>query len=203
MGAGFDYAKEFKQPRPRRRGRRPARADDRLRRTGGRPTGATTACSSAWPGTRRHLPHRRRPRRRGHRQPALRAAEQLARQRQPRQGAPPAVADQAEIRPQALLGRPDDPGRQRRARNRWASRPSASPAAGRHLGARGRHLLGRRDEVAGTSDDRTAATRRARAGEPARRRADGPDLREPGRPGRQSDPVASAATSARPSRAWR
>ena len=33
---------------------------------------------------------------------AVRAAEQLAGQRQSRQGAPPAVADQAEIRPQAL-----------------------------------------------------------------------------------------------------
>ncbi len=47
---------------------------------------------------------------------ALRAAQQLAGQREPRQGAPPAVADQAEIRPQDLLGRPDDPRRQRRAR---------------------------------------------------------------------------------------
>jgi catalase-peroxidase len=33
--------------------------------------------------------------------------------------------------------------------------------------------------------------RRARAGKPAGRRADGPDLREPRRPGRQPDPVAS------------
>ena len=41
----------------------------------------------------RHLPHRRRPRRR-HWQPALRAAQLLAGQRQPRQGAPPALADQ-------------------------------------------------------------------------------------------------------------
>src|SRR6516225_400020 len=36
---------------------------------------------------------------------ALRAGQQLAGQREPRQGAPPAVADQAEIRPQNLLGR--------------------------------------------------------------------------------------------------
>ena len=53
----------------------------------------------------------------------------LAGQREPRQGAPAAVADQAEIRPENLLGRPDDPRRQRRARDRWASRPSVSPAA--------------------------------------------------------------------------
>ncbi len=37
---------------------------------------------------------------------ALRAAQQLAGQREPRQGAPPAVAHQAEIRPQDLLGGP-------------------------------------------------------------------------------------------------
>jgi catalase (peroxidase I) len=37
---------------------------------------------------------------------AFRAAQQLAGQRQPRQGAPAAVADQAEVRPQDLLGRP-------------------------------------------------------------------------------------------------
>ena len=66
---------------------------------------------------RRHLPHRRRPRRRRPRPAALRAAQQLARQRQPRQGAPAALADQAEVRPQDLLGRPDDPHRQRRARD--------------------------------------------------------------------------------------
>ncbi len=46
---------------------------------------------------------------------ALRAAQQLAGQRQPRQGAPAALADQAEVRPEDLLGRPDDPRRQRRA----------------------------------------------------------------------------------------
>ena len=66
---------------------------------------------------------------------ALRAAQQLARQRQPRQGAPPALADQAEVRPEDLLGRSDGPDRQRRARDRWASRPSASPAAARTSGS--------------------------------------------------------------------
>jgi catalase-peroxidase len=49
---------------------------------------------------------------------------------------------------------------------------------------------------------RQALQRRPRTGEPAGRRADGPDLREPRRPQRQPDPVASAATSARPSPAW-
>ena len=51
-------------------------------------------------------------RRRGH--AAVRAPQQLARQRQPRQGAPAALAHQAEVRPQDLLGRPHDPRRQLR-----------------------------------------------------------------------------------------
>jgi len=69
---------------------------------------------NSWPVARgRFVPHRRRTRRRGHRQPALRAAEFLARQRQPRQGAPSAVADQEEVRQSHQLGRPDDSRRQR------------------------------------------------------------------------------------------
>ena len=96
----------------------------------------------------RHLPHRRRPRRRLLRHAALRAAQQLAGQCQPRQGAPAALADQAEVRRADLLGRPDDPDRQLRARIdglqdlrlRWRAR--------RHLGAAGGHLLGRRGDLA-------------------------------------------------------
>ena len=53
---------------------------------------------------RRHVPHRRRPWRRRHRRTALRPAQQLARQRQPRQGPPAAVADQAEVRPARSRG---------------------------------------------------------------------------------------------------
>ena len=51
---------------------------------------------------------------------------------------------------------------------------------------------------------RQALLRRARAREPARRRADGPDLRQSGR-ARTATPIRSPrrATSARPSRAWR
>ena len=48
------------------------------------------------------------------RQPAVRAPQQLARQCEPRQGTPAALADQAEIRPEDFLGRPDDTRRQRR-----------------------------------------------------------------------------------------
>ncbi len=64
---------------------------------------------------RRHLPHLRRPRRRRPGRAALRPAQQLARQRQPGQGAPAAVADQEEVRQQDLLGRPAGLRRQRRA----------------------------------------------------------------------------------------
>ena len=130
---------------------------------------------------RGHLPHRRRPRRRRRRPAALRAAQQLAGQREPRQGAPAAVADQAEIRPENLLGRPDDPRRQRRPRIdglqdlRFRRRPR------RRLGAR-RTLLGSRGHVAGGR----ALQRRTRACEPARRGADGPDLRQSGRAERQA-----------------
>ncbi len=86
---------------------------------------------------RRHLPHHRRARRRRPRPAALRAPRQLARQRQPRQGAPPAVADQAEVRPEDLLGRPADPRRQRGARVdglqdlRLRRRPRGRVGAGR------------------------------------------------------------------------
>ena len=48
----------------------------------------------------------------GSRRATLCAAQQLARQREPRQGAPVALADQAEVRPEDLLGRPDDLRRQ-------------------------------------------------------------------------------------------
>ena len=58
----------------------------------------------------------RRPRRRGRRHAALRTAQQLARQRQPRQGPPPALAGQAETAA-GLLGRPDGLHRHRRARD--------------------------------------------------------------------------------------
>ena len=86
----------------------------------------------------RHLSHRRRPRRRQQRAAALRPAQQLAGQRQPRQGAAAAVADQAEIRQEHQLGRPVHPRRQRRDRidgradlrlRRRPRRTSSSPSA--------------------------------------------------------------------------
>ena len=132
---------------------------------------------------RRHVSHRRRPRRRRPRQPALRAAQQLAGQRQPRQGAPPALADQAEVRPRRSRGPTSSSSRATSRSSRWAFKTFGfaggrediwEPGAGR--------LLGHREDVAG---DDTALLRRARSREPARRRADGPHLRQSGRPERQ------------------
>ena len=62
---------------------------------------------------RRDVPHRRWPRRWRRRPTALCAPQQLARQREPRQGAPAALAHQEEVRPEDLVGRSADPGRQR------------------------------------------------------------------------------------------
>ena len=124
---------------------------------------------------RRHLPDQRRPRRRRFGHAALRPAQQLARQREPRQGAPGAVADQEEVRPQDLLGRPHDPRRQLRPGVdglqdvRLRRRPRG------RVGARG-HRLGRRARLA----RRRALQWRARARQPAGRRPDGPHLRQPG-----------------------
>ncbi len=130
---------------------------------------------------RRHLPHRRRPRRRRCRPAALRAAQQLARQRQPRQGAPAALADQAEVWPENFLGRPDDPRRQRRSGIDGIQDLRFRRRARGRLGAGRGRLLGFREQVAG----RQTLLRRPGSGKSARRRADGSDLRQPGRPERQ------------------
>src|SRR6202011_1373444 len=109
------------------------------------------------------------------------AGQQLAGQCEPRQGAPAAVADQAEIRPKNLLGRPDDSRRQRCPRVdglqdlRFRRRPRGC------LGARREHLLGPRRQVAGGR----GPTRRPRSSKPSRRGANGSGLRAPGRTQRQ------------------
>ena len=112
---GFDYAKEFEKPRPRRRDQGPACPDDGFAgMVAGRFRSLRRTVHPDGLAQRRHLPHHRRPWRRRRRPAALRAAQLLAGQRQPRQGAPPAVADQAEVRQQDLLGRPVCSRRQRR-----------------------------------------------------------------------------------------
>ena len=80
----------------------------------------------------------------------FRTSQQLAGQRQPRQGPSSAVARQAEVRPQDLLGRPDDPHRQLSPWSRWGSRPSVLPVVARTSGSRRRTSTGvRAVEVAG------------------------------------------------------
>ena len=109
MGEDFDYAAEFATARPRRLWRKDV--DEVL-----------TTSQDWWPADfghygplvirmvwhcAGHVPRPRRPGRRGRRHAAFRAAEQLAGQPQPRQGAPAALAGEEEVRPQDLLGRPD------------------------------------------------------------------------------------------------
>ena len=148
---------------------------------------------------RRHLPHLGRPRRRRRRPAAVRAAQQLARQRQPRQGPPHPVAGQAEVRPVRLVGRPARARRQRRARGHGLHHLRVRLRPRGRLGA-GRGLLGLRGRLA----RRRALQRRPRAGEPARRRADGPDLRQPRGPQRRARPGQGGARHPRHVRAgWR
>ena len=199
LGEDFDYAKEFESPRRRgAEGRHHRRADHVAGLVAGglRPLRPAHDPADLAPG--RHLPHRGRPRRWRRRRPALRAAQQLARQRQPRQGPPPALAGQAEVRPEDLVGRPARARRQRRPRVDGLRDLRLRLRPRRHLGARG-DLLGPRGHLA----RRRALQRRPRARRPARRRADGPHLREPRGPQRQPGPDRSRpATSARRSAAW-
>ena len=138
---------------------------------------------------RRHLPDQRRPRRRRRRHAALRAAQQLARQRQPRQGAPAALAGQEEVRPADLLGRPDGLRRQPRAGDDGLHDLRLRRRPRRRLGARRGRLLGPRGHLA----RRRAVHRRPRAREPARRGPDGPHLRQPRGPERRLGPAGLGA----------
>ena len=149
---------------------------------------------------RRHLPHQRRPRRRRRRAAALRAAQQLAGQREPRQGPPPAVAGQEEVRPEPLVGRPDDPRRQRRAGvdglqdlrlRRWPRRTSGSPT---------RTSTGV-PRPPGSATSATPATASSRTRSPRSRWASSTSTRRARTATRTRSP--RPATSARRSAAWR
>ena len=134
MGEDFDYAEEFKTLDVEALKRDLIERDDDVAGlVAGRLRPLRAALHPDDVARRRHVPHRRRPRRRRRRRAALRPAQQLARQREPRQGAPAALADQAEVRPEDLLGRPARLRRQRAPWSRWASRRSASASAAQDI----------------------------------------------------------------------
>ena len=81
--------------------------------------------------------------------PALCATQQLARQRQPRQGAPAALADQAEVWPEDFMGRPDDSCGQCRPGIDGIQDVRFRRRARGHLGAGRRRLLGLRGQWLG------------------------------------------------------
>ena len=132
------------------------------------------------------LPDRRRPRRRRLGQHPLRPAQLLARQREPRQGAPPALAGQEEVRQRAVLGGSDHPRRHNGLRVDGALDLRLRLRPRRHLGPRNRRLLGVGEAVARAVRE---PLRRSRDGldarESAGRRPHGPDLRQSRRRERQ------------------
>ena len=114
---GLRLRGRVQNPRPRRRRQGPPRPDDRLAELvarGLRPLRPVLHPHGM--AQRRHVPHPRWPRRRRHGHSTFCTAQQLAGQCQPRQGSPPVVAHQAEVRQEDLLGRSHDPYRQCRAR---------------------------------------------------------------------------------------
>ena len=152
-GRGLQLRERVQEPRPGGGEEGSRGADDRLAGlvAGGlRPL--RPVVHSHGVAQRRHLPHRRRPRRRRQGPAALRAAQQLAGQRQPGQGAPAALADQAEVWPEDFLGRPDDPHRQRRPGNDGIQDVRFRRRSRGRLGAGSGRLLGHRDDLAGRQD---------------------------------------------------
>ena len=86
--------------------------------------------------------------------------------------------------------------------NPWASKPSALPVAVPTSGSLKKTSTGVRKPMAGHQRQaEQPLQRRARPGKPAGRRADGPDLREPRRPGRQARPRGQRPRHARDLRA--
>ena len=170
---------------PRRRGspaRRPRADDDLAGLVAGRLRPLRGPVHPDELALRRHVPHRGRPRRWRQRRTALRPPQQLAGQREPGQGAPAALADQEEVRQQDLLGRPDHLRGPLRLRVDGPADVRLRLRARGHLRARG-DLLGPGGHLA----RRRALQRRPGARRSARRRADGPDLREPGGPERPAE----------------
>ena len=135
-GRGLQLRRRVQDPRPRRAEAGPHRGDDDVAGlVAGRLRPLRAALHPDDVARRGHVPHRRRPGRWRQRRSALRPPQQLARQREPRQGAPVALADQAEVRPEDLLGRSDGLRRQLSPWSRWGSRRSASASGERTSGS--------------------------------------------------------------------
>ncbi len=188
LGAGFDYRAEVQKTRCAGSEARPQGADDRQPAlVAGRLGPLRRPDDPHGLAFRRLLPHFRRQGGCRHWQPAVCATQLLAGQRESGQGAPPAVADQEEIRQPHQLGRPDRAGRQRGLRVDGPEDLRFCVWPRGHLASREGHLLGFRKGMAGF--DTVRRRRPAVAREPAGSRADGPDLREPGGCQRHAGPV--------------
>jgi hypothetical protein len=178
-------------------------------------------CSSAWPGTAPAPTASAMAAAAPAPASSASPAQQLAGQRQPGQGPPPAVADQAKVRRKiswadliVLTGNVALESMGFKTFGFSGGRADVwEPDEGRVLGL-GKQMAGRRHPLrqgskpvppgratGGRPAGREAAGR-AQPGKPAGRRADGPDLRQPGRPGRQARPGRLGRTSAKPSAAW-
>ena len=201
MGEDFDYAEEFATLDVEALRQRPGRADDHLAGlVAGRLRPLRPAVHPHELARRRHLPHRRRPRRR------RRAAPSASR----RSTAGPTT--RASTRRAGCCGRSS---RSTAARSRGPT-CSSSPAtcAMESMGFQtfgfgfGRADIWEPEEIFWGPEDTWLGDERysgeRELGQAARRRADGPDLRQPGGAERQPRPARRGrATSARRSRAWR
>ena len=113
MDKDFDYAAEFKIARPGRLKKGHRGSNDQVTGVVARRTMAITVRSSfAWRGTAQERIEFLTVEAERIGRSALRPTEQLARQRQSRQGSPTSLVSQAEVRAQDLMGRPHDLRRQ-------------------------------------------------------------------------------------------
>ena len=136
-GRGVRLRQGIREPRPRRRDQGPACLDDGLAGVvAGRLRSLRRAVHPPGVAQRRHLSHHRRPRRRRRRPAALRAA-QLAGRTTPTSTRRAACCGRSSRSTAARSPGPTcwfSPATSRS--NRWASRPSASPAAAPTCGSR-------------------------------------------------------------------
>ena len=137
MGKDFDYAKEFKTLDLNAVIKDLHGPDDELAAlVAGRLRPLRRTDDPPGVARRRHLPHHRRPWRRRHRPAALRAAELVAGQRQPRQGAPAACGRSSRSTARNSHGPTCWSWPATSRWSRWASRRSVSPAAAPTCGSR-------------------------------------------------------------------